>query len=141
MGVYTCSPCAPSATGCWDDGEIRLVNVALVVLAGAGITLVLVRGSVFDALRLQGPRQTREFFDCPLCTGVWIGVALGSYSWGLGELQLAPTWLLSTPYLLGIGCITAVVALVIHKLVDLLDALTTAAWVRIGNPADEDPTK
>jgi hypothetical protein len=52
------------------------VTLALLqALYCAAITLVFVRGSVFDWLRARGPGWWRELVSCALCSGFWVGAA------------------------------------------------------------------
>ena len=97
------------------------MSLALVVVLGASITLVITQGSVFDGLRRRGPTLTRELASCPLCLGVWVGSALACYAARSVHLELPLSWA-TAPYLLGIGCLTGVVALSIHRAWEALDA-------------------
>jgi hypothetical protein len=38
------------------------------------ISYVWSRGSIFRSLRTRGPALWRQLADCPLCSGVWIGL-------------------------------------------------------------------
>lgn len=46
------------------------------VLEGACITFVFSRGTIFRRVRESGPAVWRALAGCPLCVGVWIGMAL-----------------------------------------------------------------
>jgi hypothetical protein len=101
----------------------------LVILQAAAITLVFTQGSLFDVFRLRGPELTRELARCPLCLGVWVGVGLASWAFGSGHLHVpeaGATWRAASPYLLGFGCMTAVLALTLKRLWEGLEALTMA---------------
>jgi hypothetical protein len=49
--------------------------LALLVAESTAITLIFVRGSIFDWLRAAGPAWWRELASCALCSGFWIGGA------------------------------------------------------------------
>ena len=52
-----------------------MTSAALFILAvqAAAITIVFVRGSIFERVRDNGPKLWQELAGCPLCAGVWIG--------------------------------------------------------------------
>jgi hypothetical protein len=65
--------------GSWEAGEAMTFVEAL--LAASGCTLCVTQGSLFRFIQNRS-----EFFRCSLCTGVWIGGAVGLAGWFTGEL-------------------------------------------------------
>ena len=47
------------------------------ILCAYGLTYILIYGSIFDAIRPK-KGQLGKLFQCPLCTGFWVGVFLWS---------------------------------------------------------------
>lgn len=89
-----------------------MADFAAFLLVSVSITLVVTQGTLFDAARARGPRLWRELLGCPLCLGVWVGMAL----WGLlgpapTLLDHLPRWAGASGEALGMGCLTGVAAL------------------------------
>lgn len=89
------------------------MNLPLLVLFSAAITVVFTRGSVFDAVRSRGPELWRDLAGCPLCTGVWVGGALEALQVQGLDFRAALT-------VLGVGCVTGCAALLYALLTDFL---------------------
>lgn len=106
------------------------MTTAFLVLQATAITLVLTTGSIFDPLRRHGPKLLRELAGCPMCSGVWIGMICAGFAVDQGHLTLvegAQTIWSVGPYVLGIGCITAICALTLKRVWDLLES--AAFWL------------
>lgn len=107
------------------------MNYVLIVLLSAAITVVFVRGSIFDALRAHGPELWRDLAKCPLCSGVWIG---GGATAVLGRYEMVQTVALSPNYggvvdccafvflVLGLGSLTGCAALLFVRVWDALES-------------------
>lgn len=95
---------------------------ARLVLEAIAITIVFTKGSIFKTVRESGPAIWRELAACPLCAGVWIGMA-----WHF--IRVAPTttptlsswWITWTVDALAIGALSGVGALLLALFVALLD--------------------
>ena len=101
------------------------MNVAFLVLQATGIALVFTQGSIFEPFRRHGPKLWRELAACPLCSGTWIGMIMAAFAVNQGHLVLvegSPTVGDVFPYVLGIGCITAISALTFKRVWDLLES-------------------
>lgn len=61
------------------------------IVESAGLTLVFVLGSIFEPLRKRGWAIWRSFSVCPLCVGVWVGMAVVLLRHS-SQLE-APVWL------------------------------------------------
>lgn len=81
------------------------------ILQAVAITLVFTQGSIFKKLRDVGPKLWRDLSNCPLCTGVWVG---------MGSALLAG--LRSPVQVLGFGAVVGVAALLVWRVIDALDA-------------------
>ena len=79
------------------------------VLGCVGATLIVTRGYIFEKMRAWFYQLLGENspFDCPQCTGFWIGVIISITVFG----DVIPVALM-------IGCSTSVVALIIDKYLD-----------------------
>lgn len=55
--------------------EFAVNGLILLVFESAAITLIFVRGSIFQRLRSAGPALWRELASCTMCSGFWIGLA------------------------------------------------------------------
>ena len=85
-------------------------------LAGVAITVVFVKGSIFERVRKSGPALWQELARCPLCAGFWIGAG-----WHLFWTRDVP--LLSVERgleLIAYGAMTGVVALIVFLVAVLL---------------------
>lgn len=45
------------------------------VFQAAALAVVFTQGAIFDKLRAKGPEWWTDFLGCPLCIGVWTGMA------------------------------------------------------------------
>jgi hypothetical protein len=96
------------------------MNLALLVLFSAAITMVFTRGTIFDFARARGPTLWRDLAGCPLCSGVWIGgtvAALRDHTWSFWNVFAV----------LGLGCVTGCAALLFALAVDFLGSHATLA--------------
>jgi hypothetical protein len=94
-----------------------------IVLFSAAITVVFVKGSIFNALRIHGPDLWSEFARCPLCVGVWVG---GGVTWLASSRGLFSA---SFPLLftvLALGALTGCAALLFVRVLDWFEAATVA---------------
>jgi len=82
------------------------------VLEAAAITLVFTQGTLFVWVRKLWP----AFFSCPLCVGVWVGI-------GYSGMLSPPITSSEGLQVLGSGALAGVVALGIHAVLDILEAL------------------
>lgn len=96
------------------------------VAYAVAITIVFIRGTLFDPLRERGPEFWRDLVKCPLCSGVWIGA--GYLLATLGVEHLASPTLRDVLGLaleaLGVGALTGTVALGVSYLLSALDKLS-----------------
>ncbi len=102
------------------------MSVSILVLSAA-ITVVFTRGSIFQFLRgpMQRAREAesritrffRDLFSCPLCSGVWIGMAASLLHDSAGRWDV-----IRAIDLLGFGCVSAVLALTAYSALDWLQA-------------------
>ena len=109
-----------------------MTSAALFILAvqAAAITIVFVRGSIFERVRDNGPRLWQELTSCPLCAGVWIGFGWSLLSWfrSLGTPasletlweKLRSEWLSVALDTLAVGALTGTLALFIEILLNFL---------------------
>ena len=88
------------------------------VIESAAITIVFVKGSIFQPLRESGPKLWQTLAGCPLCAGVWIGAGwlllrrlLASQTFGLATAADA----------LAAGAVTGVLALLLALVWALFD--------------------
>ncbi len=99
------------------------MSYATIVLFSAAITVVFVRGSIFDPLRKRGPELWRDLVKCPLCSGVWVG-GLAYLGDGGFYIPYAGVWpwfsLLFTT--LGLGALTGCAALLFVRVWDALES-------------------
>ena len=104
-------------------------NVWLLLLEAVGATVVFTQGSIFKPLRDRGPQLWQEFAHCPLCVGVWVGLALralqlrdilvaNAVAGGVTELSLAG-WVV---VLVGFGATTGMLALLMKRVYDFLES-------------------
>ncbi len=105
------------------------MTIATIVLMGAAITLVVTNGSIFDVLRVRGPAFSRELFSCPLCLGVWIGMAMTGWACWSRQLEMGDSWPIMAPYILGIGALTGAAALTLKRIWEAFEAMAYAADV------------
>ena len=70
------------------------------ILACYGMTMILVYGKIFDAIR-----PSYHFFKCPLCVGFWVGI----FVWLFLPLQF--NWFLA-------GCISAGTSYLLSRIAD-----------------------
>jgi hypothetical protein len=89
---------------------IELVAVA------AAITLVFVRGSIFEPLRSRGPKIWRDLASCALCAGFWVGAIL-YFLHGEPAYFAFSYWL----NVLGVGALTAAASLLLVRVLDALE--------------------
>lgn len=102
------------------------MSLITLVLLSTSITLVFVQGSIFDRFRQHGPELLRELASCPLCLGVWIGTFTAGFAIDHEHLTLvegAQTMAQVAPYVLGIGCLTGVLAMTLKRVWDALEAV------------------
>lgn len=102
-----------------------MADLAVLLLVSTSITLIVVQGSLFDALRARGPALWRELLRCPLCLGVWVGAALWAAVGALGgdfapELAQGP-WGWRAAGAASFGAVTGVAALTLRRIWDALD--------------------
>lgn len=97
----------------------------VLALQAASITVVFVRGSLFERVRSRGPKLWQELSNCALCAGVWIGFGwhLLSRLRALGDFGALRAELISGAALdmLATGAISGTLALAIALLLDRLD--------------------
>lgn len=86
--------------------------LAETVVLAASITIVFVRGSLFQPIREHGPKWWRSLAGCTLCSGQWIGMACAAW-FGVRDPVT----------ILGAGSATAVLAHVIYQVIDTLVAV------------------
>lgn len=82
--------------------DLFLGDSALLLVAFVGMTIVLVRGSIFSPLRSK-----LSVLNCSLCTSVWVG----GVGHGLLACQAGQKWFLIIESSLLFGSATAVLAL------------------------------
>lgn len=100
------------------------MTAPLLVLFSAAITVVFVKGSLFDPLRARGPKLWRKLAACALCSGVWVGAAAtaAAVRWEGFHGALPPPL-----EILGVGALTGVSALLYVRVTDWLDSAAAAA--------------
>lgn len=86
------------------------LGVAELVAQAAAITLVFVRGSIFERLRSAGPALWRELASCAMCAGFWVGAIWCVVSAGYEPLRCFAT-----------GALTAAAALLLVRVLDALE--------------------
>lgn len=88
----------------------------------AAITVVFVRGSIFDRVRESGPELWQRFARCPLCTGFWIGL-----SWRLFDAWQLHGWAFHVQTVavssFACGAVTAVLAYLLVAATDWMLAV------------------
>lgn len=57
------------------------MDLALLLLASIGATLIVVRGRIFAPVRRLWP----ALFECAQCAGMWVGVAAGAWLAPMGR--------------------------------------------------------
>ena len=67
------------------------------LLGGVGLTIILTMSHICECIRrgLPAPIGFRKLKDggkcllgCPLCTGTWVGWAVGAYAWLTGKCEI-----------------------------------------------------
>jgi hypothetical protein len=88
------------------------------VATAAAITLVFVRGSIFEPLRSRGPALWRELASCALCSGFWVGAILYF-------LRGEPAYFAFSYWLnvLGVGALAAAAALLLVRVLEALESV------------------
>lgn len=89
-----------------------------IVLVSAALTVVFVRGTLFDAFRRNGPALWRELCSCALCMGVWVGGAAAA----LELSSKAPVDLWFAYSVLATGAQAGVVAWLVVAVENYLDS-------------------
>jgi len=105
----------------------------MLLLGAVGLTVVLVRASIAEPLRNALPppiglrglsalerEKAKVLLCCSLCTGTWVGWALGLYAWWLG--LFAVEGLLAIPAVGAFGFAAAICSYVVET------------WLRRGDP-------
>lgn len=93
-------------------------------IEAAAITVVFVRGSIFEPLRAHGPKLWRELVSCALCSGFWIGAVWRSLALWLDpriSLQSFQGWVFAGSEITVVGALTGVSALLVVQVLDVLD--------------------
>lgn len=89
----------------------------LFALQAAAITLIFVRGSIFERVRTRGPALWRELASCALCSGFWIGLAwFALASW-------PPRGFAALLWCFGGAALSAAAALLLVRVLDALEGL------------------
>jgi hypothetical protein len=96
------------------------VNYWETLLFSAAITVVFVKGSLFDGLRKRGPRLWRVFSTCALCVGVWVGAG------GDAAARWLPAVFITVFHVIGVGALTGVAALLFVRVSDWLESSAVA---------------
>lgn len=96
------------------------------VLAATAITLVFVRGSIFEPLRSRGPKIWRDLVSCALCSGFWVGAIL-YFLRGEPAYFAAAYWL----DVLSHGALAAAASLLLVRALEVLEALVD--WLEKGS--------
>lgn len=90
---------------------------ALLILHAAAITLIFVRGSIFERVRSHGPALWRELASCALCSGFWVGLAwFVLASW-------PPRGMAAYLWCFGGAALSAAAALLLVRVLDALEAV------------------
>ena len=96
------------------------MSALVLFLAAVAITVVFVRGSIFEPVRTRGPTLWQELAKCPLCAGFWIGAGWRLFWTRAQPLELSAL-LERVLELVAFGAMTGLVALFASLLVALLD--------------------
>jgi hypothetical protein len=67
-----------------------LVELLTYMIASAGITNIVVYGSIFDRIRPK-KRLLGKLFHCPMCLGTWVGFALCGLAGWTEMFNIEPT--------------------------------------------------
>lgn len=67
-----------------------LVELLTYMIASAGITNIVVYGSIFDRVRPK-KRLLGKLFHCPMCLGTWVGFALCAFAGWTEMFNIEPT--------------------------------------------------
>jgi hypothetical protein len=90
----------------------------LLALQAAAITLIFVRGSIFEPLRSRGPALWRQLASCALCSGFWVGLTWFLLaSWPVRERATAM-------WCFGGAAVSAAAALLLVRVLDALEAVS-----------------
>ncbi len=89
--------------------------MALLVLQAAAITLIFVRGSIFQRLRASGPALWRELASCGLCAGFWVGAMWYALNTALSLDNAMQS--------LGAGALTSAAAILLVRVLDALEKM------------------
>ena len=104
-----------------------MTSAALFILAlqAAAITIVFVRGSIFERVRDHGPQFWQTLAGCPLCAGVWIGFIwslLNRFRSPSGSLEnLRLEWVSVALDTLAVGALTGTIAFFAAVVLNLLE--------------------
>lgn len=90
----------------------------LFALQAAAITLIFVRGSIFERVRSRGPALWRELASCALCAGFWVG--LGWFALASWPLQGRAAYL----WCFGGAALSAAAALLLVRAIEALEAFS-----------------
>lgn len=94
-----------------------MVELITFMIASAGITYIIVYGSILDPIRSWIANRNNyvgELLSCTLCTGFWVGLILSTLS------------TISAPYAAGIAAIAAMTA---DHIIDLIRELGSFAAI------------
>ena len=75
-----------------------MINIIVFILSCYGITQIITKGSVFNAIR---PKH--KFWCCSMCVGYWVGMLLFVVFWFGNNTQLFESFLLGSLVFGGIG--------------------------------------
>ena len=76
------------------------MEILIFILACYGMTMIVVYGKIFDAIRPQ-----YHFFKCPMCMGFWVGIV----NWFLIDVQF--NWFVA-------GCISSGTSYLLSRIAD-----------------------
>jgi hypothetical protein len=76
------------------------MEILIFILACYGMTMILVYGKIFDAIR-----PTYHFFKCPMCMGFWVGIV----NWFLIDVQF--NWFVA-------GCVSSGTSYLLSRIAD-----------------------
>lgn len=95
-----------------------MAELIMFIIASAGITYIIVYGSILSSIRSWLSAKSsyiEDLISCTLCTGFWVGLALSMFT------------TISLPYAAGIAAISAMVVDLIIDLIREMIALVAAA--------------